>query len=80
MADNTGGNTGGAVKAGFAHGGDVVDELCLTDRLQGRRPLVPVHAAALDEYRKDDVVTAIGVGQQIVEQIARLGLAGAKIP
>ena len=73
MADDAGAMPGLAVDAAGAHGGDAVDELGLADRLQLLRPCGAVHRAGLHIDRRDDVVAAVGVGQQLVEQVAPAG-------
>ena len=79
-ADDAGGDAGLAVGAGRAHGGDAVDELGLADAAIVLGAVGPEHGAAFDEYGRDDVVAAVGVGQELVEQIARLHAALAELP
>ncbi len=59
-----------AVDAARRHGGDAVDELDLADRLHLVRPVGAQHRARLHEHGGDDVVAAVGIGEQVVEQIA----------
>ena len=56
------------VSAG-AHRCDAVDEFGFTDRPHFDRPRVPLHGGRFDEYGRDDVVTAAGIGQQIIEHV-----------
>ena len=73
VADNTGADLGLAVDAAGAHGGDAVDELGLADRAHLFGAGGANHRAGLHKHRRDDVVTAVGIGQQLVEQIAPAG-------
>ena len=47
-----------------------VDELGLADGLHLGRAVGAIHRAALDENRLSDVVAAVGVGQQLIEEKA----------
>ncbi len=60
----------GAVAARGAHRRDAVDEFRLADRAQFLRPVRAMEGAALDEHGIGDVVAAVEVGQQIVQQVA----------
>ena len=73
VADDAGADLGGAVAAGGAHGGDAVDEFGFADGFEGLRPGGAVHRAALQEDGGDDVVAAVGVGQQVVEHVDPVG-------
>ena len=73
VADDAGADLGLAVDAAGAHGGDAVDELGLADRAQLFGAVGAIHRAGLHEDGRDDVVAAVGVGQQLVEQIAPAG-------
>ena len=74
MADDAGAGARRAVDAAGAHRRDAVDELGLADRLHLDRPVGAVHRAALDEDRGRDVVAGAGVGQQLVQQVAMVGV------
>jgi hypothetical protein len=57
-----------------AHGGDAVHELGLAHRPQLGGTAGAVHRHALDEDGGDHVVTATGIGQQLVQQVAPAGM------
>jgi hypothetical protein len=65
-----GADFGLAVDTARAHGGDAVNELGLAYGAHILRVGGANHRAGLHEHRRDDVVTAVGIGQQLVEQIA----------
>ena len=69
MADDAGADFRRAIAAGRAHGRDAVDELGFTHRLERLRPRGAMHRPALHEHGADDVVAAVGVGQQVVEHV-----------
>ena len=69
MADDAGADFGGAVAAGCAHRGDAVDEFGFADRPEGFGAAGAVHRAALHEHGRNDVVAAVGVGEQVVEHV-----------
>src|SRR6202011_1903799 len=58
-----------AVLSAFAHRRRAVDEFDFAHRLHLRRPIGAVHRAAFDKNALRDVVTATGVGEQLVEQV-----------
>ena len=69
MGDDT--RNGGAVcSASRAVGGDLGHELRLADGLQVLRSVVPIAGAALHEHGLFDVVSGIGVGPKVVQQVA----------
>ena len=70
VADDAGRDPGLAVIARGAHRGDAGDELGLADRPHLGGAVRAVHRMAFDEHGGDDVVAAVEVGQQFVEQIA----------
>jgi hypothetical protein len=70
--DNTGAEAALAVLSALAHRRRAVDEFDFADRLHLRRPVGAVHRAAFDKDAVRDVVTAAGVGEQLVEQVAVL--------
>ena len=59
-----------AVAAARAHRRDAIDELGFAHRPQCLGTVGAVHRAALHEYRRDDVVAAPNVRQQLVKQVA----------
>src|SRR5204863_1809363 len=69
MSDDAGAGTDLSVVAACRHRGDAVDELALADRLHLLGPVGTMERSRLHEDGGDDVVTAVGVGEQIVEQI-----------
>ena len=69
MPDDTGGDACLAVFAAGAHGRDAVDEFGLADHAQGHRAVGPDHGAAFDEDSGDDVVAAVQILQDLVEEI-----------
>ena len=73
MADDAGRDPDGAVGAARAHGRDAVDELGLADRLHLLGPACAMHRARLHVDGRQDVVAGVGVGEEIVEQIAPVG-------
>ena len=50
----------------------LVDKFDFADRLCLRRPLGAVHRAAFDKDALRDVVTAAGIGEQLVEEVSML--------
>ena len=70
IADDAGAGADLSVDAARRHRGDAVDELDLADRLHLLRAVGAMHRARLHEHGRDDVVARIGVGEQVVEQIA----------
>src|SRR5262252_2089448 len=52
-----------------AHRRRAVDEFDFADRLQLCRPVGAVHRAAFDKNGLRDVVTASGIGEELVEQV-----------
>jgi hypothetical protein len=70
MPDNASAQPALAELSARAHRRRAVDEFDFADRLQLRRPVGPVHRAAFDEDALRDVVTAAGIGEQLVEQVA----------
>src|SRR5258708_2193050 len=70
VPDNAGAQPALAELSARAHRRRAVDEFDFADRLQLRRPVGPVHRAAFDEDALRDVVTAAGIGEQLVEQAA----------
>jgi hypothetical protein len=52
-----------------AHRRRAVDEFDFADRPHFRRPVGAVHRAAFDKDALRDVVTAAGIGEQLVEQV-----------
>jgi hypothetical protein len=69
VADDACADFGGAVTAGGAHGRDAVDEFGFADRAESLGAAGAVHGAALDEDGGDDVVPAVGIGQQVVQHV-----------
>jgi hypothetical protein len=69
VADDPGADPRLAVESARTHGGDAVDELGFADRPHLYRAGAAVHRAGLHEHRRDDVVTAAGVGQQFIEEV-----------
>ena len=70
VADDAGAKPAFAVAAARAHRRGAVDEFDLADRLHLGRAIGAVHRAAFDKDAVDDVVTAAGIGEQLVEQVA----------
>ena len=70
VADDAGAGADLAVDAARRHRGDAVDELDLADRLHLFRDIGAQHRARLHEHRRQDVVAAVGIGEQVVEQVA----------
>jgi hypothetical protein len=59
-----------AILSARGHRRRAVDEFDFADRLHLRRPFGAVHRGAFDKDALHDVVTAAGIGEQLVEQIA----------
>ena len=59
-----------AVLAGGAHGGDAVHELDLAHGLHLVRPGGAEHRLAFEEHRRDDVVAAADILQQLGQEVA----------
>ena len=74
------GDTRWAIDAGSAHRGDAVDELDLADRAHGFRPVRFEHGSALDEHGRHDVMAALHIRQDLLQQIARSDACGTEVP
>src|SRR5205085_9569300 len=72
MADNAGAQPPLAVAAARAHRCGAVDEFDLADRFYLGRAIGPVHRTALDKDAVRNVVTAAGIGEQLVQKVAML--------
>jgi hypothetical protein len=70
VSDNPGAQPALAVLSALTHRCRAIDEFDFADRLHFRRPVGAVHRAAFDEDALRDVVTAAGIGEQLVEQVA----------
>jgi|SRR5262252_1793191 len=70
MPDNAGTNPCLAVRPTGALSRHAIDELGFADRPQLDRAGLAVHRSRLDEHGRHNVVAAIGVGTEIVEQVA----------
>jgi hypothetical protein len=70
VPDDTGAEAALAVLSALGHRRRAIDEFDFADRLHLCRPVGAVHRAAFDEDALRDVVTAAGVGEQLVEQVA----------
>jgi len=70
VSDDAGTQPALAVAAAGAHRRCTVDEFDFADRLHLGRAVGAVHLAAFDKDALDDVVTAAGIGEQLVEQVA----------
>ena len=70
VADDAGADAGRAVVAAGAHCRHACSELDLADRLHLHRPLRAIHGAAFLEDGRHHLVAGVGVGQEVVEQIA----------
>ena len=68
MADDAGAEPRRPIRAARAHRRRAVDEFDLADRPHLDRAIGAVHRAAFDEDGPADVVAALRVGQQFVEQ------------
>ena len=60
---------GSTVESAGAHGRDAVHELHLADGPHFDGPLGAVHRGCLHGHRGDDIVAAVCIDQQIVQQI-----------
>ena len=69
VADDPGADPRLAVDSARTHGGDAVSELGFADRPHLDRAAPTVHRPGLHEHRRDDVVTAAGVGQELIEEV-----------
>src|ERR1700730_2441887 len=74
MPDNAGAQPALAELSALAHRRRAVDEFDFADRLHLLRPVGAVHGAAFDKHALRDVMTAAGVGEQLVEQVTVLVL------
>jgi len=70
MPDDGGAQAALAVAAARAHRRRAIDEFDFADRLHLRRAIGAVHLAAFDKDAVRNVVPALGIGEQLVEQIA----------
>ena len=70
IADNAGAGARRAVFAALAHRRDAGDELRLAERAQFGRALGAVHLAAFEKDRGADIVAAVQVFEEIMEEIA----------
>jgi len=68
MTDDAAAQPRRPVLAAGTHRGRPIDELGFSDRLHFDRALGAVHRAALDKNGLGDVVTAAGVGEQLLDQ------------
>ena len=62
-----------SVKPGRRRRRQSLDKLYLADRAQFRRPLRPIHRPRLYKHGRADVVAAIEVSRELVQQIALIG-------
>ena len=70
VADDAGGDLGGAVLAAGALGGETLDELDFADAPHFLGSRGAIHRMALDEYGLRDVVSAAEIVGELVEQVA----------
>ena len=70
IADDAGAGVRGAILAALAHRRDAGDELRLAERAQFGRALGAVHLAAFEKDRGADIVAAVQVFEEIMEEIA----------
>ena len=81
MADDRRGGPARAIRSAGTRGGQPLDKLDLADRAQLHGSGRPVHRTRFDEDRRANVMAAIDIGDQFVQQIALVGDAcGAKVP
>ena len=80
IADDAGRDPGLAVETRGGHRRDTVGELHLAHILHLLRPIGAVHREMLDEHRGDDVVAAVDVVQDLVQQVALLDASLPAIP
>src|SRR5207302_4832264 len=70
VPDDAGAQPALAIASAGAHRRCAVDEFDLADRLHLGRAVGPVHLAAFDKDAVRDVVSASGIGDELVEPIA----------
>src|SRR5580692_2643092 len=70
VPDNPGAQPALAELSARTHRRRSVDEFDFADRLHLRRPVGAIHRAAFDKDALRDVVTAAGIGEQLVEQVS----------
>ena len=73
MADDGGGRSAGAVDPTGTRRRQPLDEFHLADGTHFDRPVRAVHRARLEEHRRTDVVPAVDVGMQLVQEIPLVG-------
>lgn len=69
MADDGGGRSAGAVDPTGTRRRQTLDKFHLPDGTHGHRTVRAVHRARLEEHRRPDVVPAVDVGMQLVQEI-----------
>jgi len=74
VTDDAGAGAHLAIDAAGAHRRHAVDELGLAHRAHLRGAVLSIHGAAFHVDCGDDVMAALHVGQQLVEQVARHAL------
>jgi len=70
VSNNAGGDPGFAKDATAAHSRDAIGELNLADRPHFLGAPIAIHRTRFHVYRGNNIVTAAGVQQQVIEQIA----------
>src|ERR1700704_6952653 len=73
VPDNAGADSDLAVDSARTHGRDTVDELSLAHGPHLHGAGLAVHRAGLNEHGCDDVVAAVGVGEQLIKQVTPTG-------
>src|SRR3981189_3396002 len=80
MADDARSDAGRPLSAPRAHRRGAVHELGFADWAHFRSPIGSVHRSAFEENRRDDVVTSVEVGKELVEQVAMARVIRCAIP
>src|SRR5215813_5529259 len=73
MADDGGGRSAGAIDPTGTRRRQTLDEFHLPDGTHFYRTVRAVHRSRLEEHRRPDVVPAVDVGIQLVEEIPLVG-------
>ena len=69
VSNNAGGDPGFAKDAAVAHRRDAIGELNLADRPHFLGAPIAIHRTRLHVHRRNNIVTAAGIQQQVIQQI-----------
>ena len=78
--DDTCRDLGFTVEAGRRHGRDAIHKFGFADGSEGHRAVLPKHRPTFDEHGRNDVMPAIHVGADLVDEITWLHPAIDLVP